>query len=87
MQTVSLGDNLHEVSDPIFWEKEEKYPMLNLPIVWLALTSLYFVLTELQIPNTAEPDKAASYEFDKVYTVFSGPSVQVQYSPIPCTAQ
>ena len=21
MQIVSLGDNLHEVSDPIFWEK------------------------------------------------------------------
>ena len=25
MQIVSLGDNLHDVSDPIFYEKEEKY--------------------------------------------------------------
>ena len=25
MQIVSLGDNLHEVSNPVFWEKWEKY--------------------------------------------------------------
>ena len=25
MQIVSFGDNLHEVSDPIFLEKKEKY--------------------------------------------------------------
>ena len=25
MQSVSLGDNLHEMSKPTFWEKEEKY--------------------------------------------------------------
>ena len=25
MQIVSLGDNLHEVSNPIFKEKSEKY--------------------------------------------------------------
>ena len=24
MQIVSIGDNLHEVSNPIFYEKEEK---------------------------------------------------------------
>ena len=25
MQIVSLGDNLHEMSNPVFWEKYEKY--------------------------------------------------------------
>ena len=25
MQIVSIGDNLHEVSNPVFWEMEEKY--------------------------------------------------------------
>ena len=25
MQIVSLGDNLHEMSEPIFWKKQEKY--------------------------------------------------------------
>ena len=25
MQIVSLEDNLHEVLDPIFWEKSKKY--------------------------------------------------------------
>ena len=25
MQIVSWGDNLHEMSYPVFWEKQEKY--------------------------------------------------------------
>ena len=25
MQIVSTGDNLHEMSKPVFWEKYEKY--------------------------------------------------------------
>ena len=25
MQIVSWGDNLHEMSNPVFWEKQEKY--------------------------------------------------------------
>ena len=25
MQIVSLGDNLHEMSNSVFWEKYEKY--------------------------------------------------------------
>ena len=25
MQIVSIGDNLHEMSNPVFWEKWEKY--------------------------------------------------------------
>ena len=25
MQIVSIEDNLHEMSNPIFWKKEEKY--------------------------------------------------------------
>ena len=25
MQIVSIGDNLHELSNPVFWEKKEKY--------------------------------------------------------------
>ena len=25
MQNISLGDNLHEESMPIFWKKQEKY--------------------------------------------------------------
>ena len=25
MQIISFGDNLHEMSKPIFWEKYEKY--------------------------------------------------------------
>ena len=29
MQIVSTGDNLHEMSNPVFWEQEEKY--LNMP--------------------------------------------------------
>ena len=25
MQIVSLGDNLHEMSNPVFWENKKKY--------------------------------------------------------------
>ena len=25
MQIVSIGDNMHEMSKPVFWEKSEKY--------------------------------------------------------------
>ena len=25
MQTVSMGDNFHEMSNPVFWKKLEKY--------------------------------------------------------------
>ena len=25
MQIVSIGDNLHEISNPVFWEKKKKY--------------------------------------------------------------
>ena len=25
MQIVSIGDNLHEMSNPVFWKKQEKY--------------------------------------------------------------
>ena len=25
MQIVSNGENLHEISNPVFWEKDEKY--------------------------------------------------------------
>ena len=25
MQIVSTGDTLHEMSNPVFWEKQEKY--------------------------------------------------------------
>ena len=25
MRIVSIGDNLHEMSKPVFWEKYEKY--------------------------------------------------------------
>ena len=25
MQIVSWGDNLHEMSNPVFWEKQKKY--------------------------------------------------------------
>ena len=25
MQTLSIGDSLHEMSNPIYWEKQEKY--------------------------------------------------------------
>ena len=31
MQIVSNGDNLHEMSNPVSWEKLEKYPQF---IVW-----------------------------------------------------
>ena len=29
MQIVSNGDNLHEMSNPVFWEKQEKYFKLS----------------------------------------------------------
>ena len=25
LQTVSIGENLYEMSNPVFWEKQEKY--------------------------------------------------------------
>ena len=25
MQIVSIGDNLHEMSNPVFWENKKKY--------------------------------------------------------------
>ena len=25
MQIISIGDNLHEMSNPVFWGKQEKY--------------------------------------------------------------
>ena len=45
MQIVSEGDNLHELSNPIFWEKEEKYFKMssaaNLPRV-LCVNEVYW---------------------------------------------
>ena len=29
MQIISYGDNLHEMSKPVFWEKKEKYFKLS----------------------------------------------------------
>ena len=29
MQIVSVGDNLHEMSNPVFWEKLEYFNMLS----------------------------------------------------------
>ena len=39
MQIVSLGDNLHEMSNPVFYEKEKEKKssicrLLNLPREW-----------------------------------------------------
>ena len=34
MQFVSLGDNLHEISKPVFWEKSKKKN--------ICLSSIYF---------------------------------------------
>ena len=34
MQSVSFGDNLHEMSKPISWEKYEKYDQLV--VYWIA---------------------------------------------------
>ena len=31
MQIVSWGDNLHEMSKPIFWEKKKKKNIISLP--------------------------------------------------------
>ena len=28
MQIVSIGDNLHEMSKPVFWEKQKYFNML-----------------------------------------------------------
>ena len=33
MQIVSNGDSLHEMSDPVFWEKYEKYQFV---ICWIS---------------------------------------------------
>ena len=30
MQIVSSGDNLHEMADPVFWEKTNKKTIMNL---------------------------------------------------------
>ena len=37
MQIVSIGDNLHEMSNPVFWEKIKKY-IVNLSSAELAQT-------------------------------------------------
>ena len=37
MQIVSIGDNLHEISEPIFLEKYEKYHQFG--ICWICLES------------------------------------------------
>ena len=42
MQIVSLGENLHEMLKPVFWEKQERKissicRVLNLPREWLKL--------------------------------------------------
>ena len=37
MQIVSNGDNLHEMSNPVFWKKN-KENIINLPFAELALT-------------------------------------------------
>ena len=43
MQIVSNGQNLHEMSNLDFWEKEEKWCLLNLPREWFKLI-VYSVL-------------------------------------------
>ena len=43
MQIFSNGDNLHEMSNPIFWKKEKISicPLLNLPIEWLSKMNMH----------------------------------------------
>ena len=33
MQIVSIGDNLHEMSNPLFWEKKEKHHQFVVRVV------------------------------------------------------
>ena len=37
MQIVSLGDNLHEISYPIFWEKWKNIYTYQFVICWISL--------------------------------------------------
>ena len=37
MQIVSIEDNLHEMSNPVFWKKEEQYHQFV--IYWISLES------------------------------------------------
>ena len=37
MQTVSIGDSLHEMSNPVFWEKQEKYHQFD--VCWISQES------------------------------------------------
>ena len=48
MQIVSLGDNLHEMSKPIFWGKVRKFVNVtsaNLHREWYRLNAIYFIPT------------------------------------------
>ena len=38
MQIVSMGDNLHEMSKPVFWEKQEKYHLFV--VYWISSESV-----------------------------------------------
>ena len=38
MQTVSLGGTLHEMSNPVFWNKSEKYIYIKMSIDLFSLT-------------------------------------------------
>ena len=35
MQIVSSGDNLHEMPNPVFWEKVEKYFKISSAEIWI----------------------------------------------------
>ena len=56
MQLGSRGDNLHKVSDPIFYEKIRKisfFHLLNLPVVWYKGLTPHSILNFEQVHFTA----------------------------------
>ena len=68
MQTVSLGGNLHEVSDPIVGKLRKLPPichLLNLPLICVVLHKIDVISLKLEIfPPTR--CKAITYPFDLI---------------------
>ena len=54
MQIVSSGDNLHEMSNPIFWRKKEKYIKMSSAEFLPSMQSIDYDLPSVVICPTCQ---------------------------------
>ena len=68
MQTVSLGDNLHEMLNQIFWKKYEKYFKMSSAEILTQYAKIYNIVW--YIPNDSLVEFYVVIDDDSVFLMF-----------------